>query len=196
MESGDISPDQRPTLLEEGRQPSHSSNLDAQRRTVLGDGGTPSNASNFAAQTDGAINDGSHIQVEEPPRPQLHKKQLQRGESTKSLNDALRLARSREEQETLLGDGEEADDDGCFPPRESDEPRARNPHQSLPVYTTIQKVRRLIITSIGRHQCGCCTRKYVADNANHRRSILRRSAEESAHERGRDPPARRPSLRP
>ncbi|KAK3706807.1 hypothetical protein LTR37_012486 [Vermiconidia calcicola] len=91
---------------------------------------------------------GSHIRLEAPKRPELLKRHTTRGESTKSVSEALRLARSREEQETLLGEGEEADDDGCYPPRESEEPRAPNPHQSLPVYATIHKIRRLVIASI------------------------------------------------
>ncbi|EMD00057.1 hypothetical protein BAUCODRAFT_41421, partial [Baudoinia panamericana UAMH 10762] len=69
-------------------------------------------------------------------------------ESSKSISEAIRLARSREEQETLLGDEEQADDDGCYPPRKTDAPRTPNPHSSLPVYTTIHKIRRLIIASI------------------------------------------------
>ena len=46
--------------------------------------------------------------------------------------------------------GEAQDDDGCYPPRRQDEPRVPNPHASLPIYTTIHKIRRLIIASIGR----------------------------------------------
>ncbi|KAF2766975.1 hypothetical protein EJ03DRAFT_376564 [Teratosphaeria nubilosa] len=90
----------------------------------------------------------SHIQLQEPERPQLYSRSAMRGESSKSLSEALRLARSREEQETLLGPDEQADDDGCYPPRQNDEPRAPNPHRSLPIYTTIHKIRRLIIASI------------------------------------------------
>lgn len=124
----EASPATRPTLLEEGRLRSDLSVLDS--------------------ETDGA--NSGHITMEEPRRPQLFKRNTTRGESTKSISEALRLARSREEQETLLGDEELADDDGCYPPRKSDDPRAPNPHSSLPIYTTIHKMRRLIITSIGR----------------------------------------------
>lgn len=92
----------------------------------------------------------SHIRLEPPKRPDLFKRNTTRAESTKSISEALRLARSREEQETLLGADEQADDDGCYPPRISDEPRAPNPHRFLPVYTTIHKIRRLVIASIGR----------------------------------------------
>ncbi len=96
----------------------------------------------------------AHIKVDEPKRPQLSRPGTSRGQSTFNVSDALRLERSRHEQETLLGDHEEADDDGCYPPRITDEPRAPNPHQSLPVYATIHKMRRLIIASIGlSHPC-------------------------------------------
>ncbi|KAK5125212.1 hypothetical protein LTR85_000888 [Meristemomyces frigidus] len=114
------SPGLRPTILEQGR--THSD------------------------QTDGA--NSGHITMEEPHRPQLFKRGTMRGESTKSISEALRLARSREEQETLLADEEQADDDGCYPPRKNDEPRVPNPHSWLPIYTTIHKIRRLVIASI------------------------------------------------
>lgn len=90
-----------------------------------------------------------HIHMTEPERPQLFKRNTFRGESHRSLRDAVRLERSREEQETLLGDTEQADDDGCYPPRKNDDPRIPNPHAWLPVYTTIHKVRRLVLASIG-----------------------------------------------
>lgn len=80
-----------------------------------------------------------------------------RGVSAKNINEALRLARSREEQETLLGEHEEADDDGCYPPRKNSEPTVPNPHLGLPVYTTIHKIRRLVIASIGRSTLHCNT---------------------------------------
>ena len=64
---------------------------------------------------------------------------LERLESTRSISEALRQARSREEQETLLGDEEQADDDGCYPPRRDDRPYVDNPHAGLPVYMTIQR---------------------------------------------------------
>jgi len=73
-----------------------------------------------------------------------------RGESHRSISEAMRIARSREEQEELLDDEEQADDDGCYPPRKNDDPRAPNPHGWLPVYTTIHKIRRLVVASIGR----------------------------------------------
>ena len=65
------------------------------------------------------------------------------------MSEALRFARSAEEQETLLGEEEVADDDGCYPPRKNDDPIAPNPHANLPVYKTIHRIRRLVIASIG-----------------------------------------------
>ncbi|SMR60454.1 unnamed protein product [Zymoseptoria tritici ST99CH_1A5] len=87
--------------------------------------------------------------MEEPAmRPAMLTRKSLRGASTKSISEALRAARSREEQDTLLGDGVEADDDGCYPPRKNDDPRIPNPHRALPVYNTTHKIRRLIIASI------------------------------------------------
>jgi len=78
-------------------------------------------------------------------RPDL----FSRDQSSRSISEAIRLLRSSEEQETLLGAEDLADDDGCFPPRENDDPQAPNPHSHLPIYTTIHRIRRLIIASIG-----------------------------------------------
>ena len=128
MESDHPSPSGRPSFLEEGRQ-----STDPPRLQV-----SESNDSNAS----------SHIQVHEPSTKPTFLRNSQRGQSSKSVSEALKLARSREEQETLLGEEEEADDDGCFPPRINDEPRAPNPHKNLPVYTTIHKIRRLVIASI------------------------------------------------
>lgn len=111
----------------------------------------PSKLEEGTQQNGGSRNDveaSSHIQLELPQRPELFKRQTMRGQSAKNINEALRLERSREEQETLLGADEEADDDGCYPPRTNDEPRAANPHRNLPVYATIHKIRRLVIASI------------------------------------------------
>ena len=93
-----------------------------------------------------------HIALTEPLRPALPARltATARGESHRSMSEALRLARSRQEQEELLDDEEQADDDGCYPPRKNDDPRVPNPHGWLPVYTSIHKVRRLIVASIGR----------------------------------------------
>src|ERR1700761_1228581 len=138
MEGGQESPTARPTVLEDGRQRSSD----------------PSPLEDVPS-TDSA--NASHIRLEPPKRPDLFKRSTVRGESTKSVSEALRLARSREEQETLLEEGEEADDDGCYPPRINDEPRAPNPHKSLPVYGTIHKIRRLVIACIGASsRRSCC----------------------------------------
>lgn len=90
-----------------------------------------------------------HIQLDEPRRPSLYQRNTYRGQSTKSVSEALRQERSRQEQETLLGAEDQADDDGCYPPRVTDEPRTPNPHKRLPVYSTIHKIRRLVIATIG-----------------------------------------------
>jgi hypothetical protein len=94
----------------------------------------------------------AHItMIKPPPRPSLPKRgTAARGTaSSRNITEAMRLARSREEQETLLGDEEQADDDGCYPPRQNDDPRKPNPHSALPVYTTIHKIRRLVLAAIG-----------------------------------------------
>ncbi|KAK3677264.1 hypothetical protein LTR78_002802 [Recurvomyces mirabilis] len=105
-----------------------------------------SDPATYGSPLDGAA--PSHITVEDPPRPSLYKRNTFRGESVKSVSEALRLARAREEQEELLGDGEQADDDGCYPPRKTNDPRTPNPHSSLPIYTTIHKIKRLITAAI------------------------------------------------
>lgn len=131
------SPFRPPTILENGRQYSEPS---------VAESTTPANAS--GGPSPGHNPSPGHIAVEEPERPPLPKRHTLRGESHRSISEALRLARSREEQETLLGEEEQADDDGCYPPRINDDPRTPNPHSMLPVYTTIHRIRRLIIASI------------------------------------------------
>lgn len=100
----------------------------------------------------GGMSPNQSITLTEPVRPAFpaRLRASARGESHRSISEAMRLARSREEQEELLDDEEQADDDGCYPPRKNDDPRAPNPHGWLPVYTTIHKIRRLIVASIGR----------------------------------------------
>lgn len=69
----------------------------------------------------------------------------------RSLSDALRQVRSREEQETLLGDDEVADPDGCLREDGATRPRevfARDPHKDLKIYYTIHRIRRIILASI------------------------------------------------
>ncbi|OCK86148.1 hypothetical protein K432DRAFT_316847 [Lepidopterella palustris CBS 459.81] len=69
--------------------------------------------------------------------------------SHRSLSDALRAVRSREEQETLLGDEEQADPDGCLRPNgRPAQVFVPNPHAELPVYTTIHRIRRVVLASI------------------------------------------------
>jgi hypothetical protein len=83
-----------------------------------------------------------HITI---PRHLAHRPHLSehRTESHRSLSEALRQQRSREEQETLLGDDEIADPDGCL--REDGGiggPRAifcPDPHAGLGVYVTIHR---------------------------------------------------------
>ncbi|KAF1352093.1 receptor-activated Ca2+-permeable cation channel [Delphinella strobiligena] len=82
----------------------------------------------------------------DPFRPSLTRDK--NGQSSRSISEALAVARRREEQETLLGDGEQADDDGCYPPRKDSIPWQPNPHAGLPLYTTIHRIRRLVIASI------------------------------------------------
>jgi hypothetical protein len=69
-------------------------------------------------------------------RPHLH-------ENSRTLSEALRAVRSREEQETLLGDDEVSNPDGVSRDAEgAREPRevfTRDPHLKLPVYYTIQR---------------------------------------------------------
>ena len=132
MDGEERSPGSLPNVLEEGRQYSDPPALE------------------LTSSNDGA--NSAHIRIPDDPsrRPKLSKR-----DTTKSVSEALRLARSREEQETLLGEEEQADDDGCYPPRISDEPRAPNPHRNLPIYATIHKIRRLVIASIGRFSRVC-----------------------------------------
>jgi len=70
----------------------------------------------------------------------------------RSLSDALRAERSREEQETLLGDEEDADRDGCLrEPGELPGPReifAPDLHSGLNIYYNIQRIRRLVLASV------------------------------------------------
>lgn len=125
-----------PTILENGRQATDPPPL-------------PNGSANDDPSSTRSDTGSSHIRLQTPQRPDLFKRHTARGQSAKSVSEALRLERSREEQETLLGVDEEADDDGCYPPRVNDEPRAPNPHMGLPVYATIHKIRRLVIASIG-----------------------------------------------
>jgi len=101
-------------------------------------------------------NSDKHITMTTPSpgrfRPSLPDRFSAREQSSRSISEAVRLAMSREEQQQLLdddGDGEQADDDGCYPPRKDSIPWQPNPHRQLPIYTTIHRIRRLVIACIG-----------------------------------------------
>lgn len=134
------SPRRMPTILTTARKSSNASVRESSTHAQV------------RTDTGGAMSPGQHIAVTEPERPSLPARlsAAVRGESHRSLSEAMRMERSRQEQETLLDDEEQADDDGCYPPRKNDDPRAPNPHGWLPVYTTIHKIRRLVVASIGR----------------------------------------------
>src|ERR1700760_2954676 len=71
----------------------------------------------------------------------------------RTISHALRLAREREESETLLGDIEEhggvADRSGCIGPAGSATWGGQaNPWAHLPVYKNIHRIRRLVMASI------------------------------------------------
>lgn len=94
--------------------------------------------------------DSRHITMDSPSmRPRLPDRKDRTQQSARSISEALRVARAREDQETLLEDGAQADDDGCYPPRKDSIPWQPNPHAKLSVYTTIHRIRRLVIASIG-----------------------------------------------
>ncbi|THX33612.1 receptor-activated Ca2+-permeable cation channel [Aureobasidium pullulans] len=98
-------------------------------------------------------NGDKHITMTTPSpeqfRPSLPDRFSAREQSSRSISEAVRLAMSREEQQQLLDDDDEpADDDGCYPPRKDSIPWQPNPHRQLPVYTTIHRIRRLVIACI------------------------------------------------
>lgn len=142
-----LSPGPRPIEFSLPRHPSGQSNLESVESDF--DRGSDDASPSSWGRSNSHITIGPELERRASLRPPLIGRHTQRGESTRSITDALRLARSREEQETLLGEHELADDDGCYPPRKNDDPKAPNPHASLPVYTTIHRVRRLVIASIG-----------------------------------------------
>ncbi|KAH8724652.1 hypothetical protein GQ44DRAFT_708546 [Phaeosphaeriaceae sp. PMI808] len=73
-------------------------------------------------------------------------------DSQRTLSDALRAAKSREEQETLLPDDAHAGSDGCFngagEPVGPQEVFAPYPHHGLQVYYNVHRIRRLILAVI------------------------------------------------
>lgn len=70
----------------------------------------------------------------------------------RTLSDVLRSHRNHQEQETLLGDDELADRDGCVRAEdESARPRENfhaDPNTKLDIYYNIQRIRRLVLASI------------------------------------------------
>lgn len=70
----------------------------------------------------------------------------------RTLSDALRAERSREEQETLLNDDDLADADGCL--RDHGQPSGprqvfySDPNSALDTYYNIHRIRRLVLASI------------------------------------------------
>ena len=108
--------------------------------------------SSSSTETSPQRKNGRHITVNSPSadllRPRLPDRRDKAQSSVRSISEALRVARRREEQETLLDDG--ADDDGCYPPRKDSVPWQPNPHAQLSVYTTIHRIRRLVAASIGQ----------------------------------------------
>lgn len=112
-----------------------------------------------AIQSTGADDDVSPKRPASPTRkPSRHiefRKFLKRPhleESQRTLSDALRAARSREEQETLMPDDDQAGSDGCFNgagqpvgPRDIFAPY---PHAGLDVYYNIHRIRRLVLAVI------------------------------------------------
>lgn len=93
-----------------------------------------------------------HIRLPSPASSigKLRPANAPRSQSNRSIREVMRMARENEEQELLIGEDQMADDDGCYPPRQNDDPQAPNPHANLPIYTTIHRIRRLIIATIGR----------------------------------------------
>jgi hypothetical protein len=63
----------------------------------------------------------------------------------RTISQVLRVAREREESETLLGEDTPADRSGCLI---NDTPTKHNPHAHLPVYKNIHRIRRLMLASI------------------------------------------------
>lgn len=59
-----------------------------------------------------------------------------RPEAHRSISEALRIAREREEQETLMGDDENIEPESCLTRAHSFHD---NPHADLPVYKTIHR---------------------------------------------------------
>jgi hypothetical protein len=97
----------------------------------------------------GSANGGRSPTWRQSKRPSMWRRTTPRGESNRSIQESLRSAKMRLEQETLLGPHEQADERGCYPPRQKHELRTPNPHKHLPIYTTIHRMRRIVVASVG-----------------------------------------------
>ncbi|KAF1977044.1 hypothetical protein BU23DRAFT_527334 [Bimuria novae-zelandiae CBS 107.79] len=91
-------------------------------------------------------NSAQHIKIPKHlDRPHLTGK-------NRTLSDVLRSHRNQQEQETLIGDDELADRDGCVREgREAMTPRENfyaDPNTTLDIYYNIQRIRRLVLASI------------------------------------------------
>lgn len=141
----DDRPSPSPSAIQYNLQPEGESPFGERDRTPPLDHAESSNAANG--------NEDKHITMSTPSpgqfRPSLPDRFSAREQSARSISEAVRLAQSRAEQEQLLGDDELADDDGCYPPRKDSIPWQPNPHRQLPIYTTIHRIRRLVIACIG-----------------------------------------------
>lgn len=74
------------------------------------------------------------------------------GDLRRTVSEALRAVRSREEQETLLGEHEEADGEGCI--GLSDHVHfTPNPHSKLPVYKTIHRYVETLSLGLPSQRC-------------------------------------------
>ncbi|MCJ1473583.1 hypothetical protein MMC13_002234 [Lambiella insularis] len=74
---------------------------------------------------------------------------MKRRRNISGLSPGLPISESENEQRPLLGDEEEADEEGYFPSQWTiDQPEPSNTTAKLPVYDTIYSIRRQIITTI------------------------------------------------
>ncbi|KAJ4348176.1 uncharacterized protein N0V89_009548 [Didymosphaeria variabile] len=126
------------------RLPASSSSNNAESRPSFYSGRYPSNGSgNGSDISPKRTTSSQHIRISKHlDRPHLTGK-------NRTLSDVLRSHRSNQEQETLLGDDELADHDGCV--REGTAPRENfhtDPNTKLNVYYNIQRIRRLVLASI------------------------------------------------
>jgi hypothetical protein len=123
-------------------------------------------------------NADKHITMETPSpservRPPMPGRLSAREQSSRSISEAVRLAMSREEQQQLLDDDDQqADDDGCYPPRKDSIPWQPNPHAQLPIYTTIHRIRRLVIACIGTSSLSTSSQRMRLDGPQTTHTVL------------------------